>query len=143
MYLLTRKDAIRGCSSRSGGQNPYLSVTGDIDRFCKWRMPGARRARAITYRSQSNDVGGCALPDEIQINILNIVVEEGAGAEDATLNLRIGDETIRVPISRELKAYFEEQFVRPNPTPQQRRRYSTLMNLLRSAYMKGRQDAGR
>ena len=46
-------------------------------------------------------------------------------------------EWIFIPVSDEDYARFQEQFVRPNPTPQQHRRYITLMNISRAAFNEG------
>jgi hypothetical protein len=54
----------------------------------------------------------------------------------ATINFDLDGRKVSVPIDAEVKAYFNSQFVRPNPTPEQRKRFSTVMNLLRAAYLK-------
>jgi hypothetical protein len=56
------------------------------------------------------------------------------------IRLEIDSRIISVPVPDDIYAYWHEQFVRPNPTPTQKKRYTTLMNLLRAAYTKGQKD---
>jgi len=53
----------------------------------------------------------------------------------------LDDRKIKITIPCEVKAYFDAQFSRQNPTPAQRKKYSTLMNLMRAAYLQGKKDA--
>ncbi|WP_127900241.1 hypothetical protein [Solirhodobacter olei] len=75
---------------------------------------------------------------EIKISITEVVFDSGPMA---TIRFRLDDRQVEVPVSPEIKAYFDAQFVRPNPTAQQRRRMGTLLNLMRAAYQKGWKDA--
>ncbi len=56
------------------------------------------------------------------------------------IRLKIDSRILSVPVPDDIYAYWHEQFVRPNPTPIQRKRYTTLMNLLRAAYAEGQKD---
>ncbi|MBE0544376.1 MAG: hypothetical protein IH623_23795 [Verrucomicrobia bacterium] len=47
--------------------------------------------------------------------------------------------TITVPV--EIKAFFDSQFSRPNPSALQKKKYATVMNLMKAAYLQGRADA--
>lgn len=74
---------------------------------------------------------------ETTVTIMEVSVgKQGTG--HITLNL--DEKRIKIPVSKEVETYFKEQFVRPNPTPHQRKRFTTVMNLLRAAYQKGRAD---
>jgi hypothetical protein len=55
--------------------------------------------------------------------------------------LNVDGEDIRIPVSGEVHAYWQQQFVRNNPTPQQRQRFATLMNVVRAAYKQGVADS--
>lgn len=57
------------------------------------------------------------------------------------IDVIIDDRKISIAVPTELKAYFNDQFTRPNPTPLQRRKYTTLMALMRAAYVQGKTDA--
>ena len=74
---------------------------------------------------------------EVNISLTEITITSG---KKATITFDLDSRKVSVPIDAEVKAYFDSQFVRSNPTPQQRKRFSTLMNLLRAAYLKGRDD---
>jgi hypothetical protein len=58
------------------------------------------------------------------------------------IRVEIEGEDVRIPVSGEVFAYWQEQFVRPNPPPQQRKRFSTLMNVVRAAYKEGLKRSG-
>jgi hypothetical protein len=60
--------------------------------------------------------------------------------ETSKLHIDIDGVRIGIDISAEVKAYFDQQFSRPNPTPQQKRKYATIMNLMRAAYLQGKMD---
>ncbi len=59
------------------------------------------------------------------------------------VELRMNGRVVRTWVKPEVKAYFNEQFVRGNPSVFQKKRYVTIMNLMRAAYEVGRQDAFR
>jgi len=54
--------------------------------------------------------------------------------------IEIDGEMINIPVSDEIYAYCQAQFVRSNPTDLQRKRYATLKNLIRAAYKEGFRD---
>jgi len=56
------------------------------------------------------------------------------------IDVIIDDKNVRIAVPSELKAYFNSQFTRPNPTPLQRQKYMTLMALMRAAYNQGKAD---
>jgi hypothetical protein len=78
--------------------------------------------------------------EKMTYRITEVTVATG---RTATIEVEIGDRKVRVPVPAEVKAYFNEQFVRRNPTPTQSKRFATLMNLLRAAYQKGKEDGGK
>ena len=77
---------------------------------------------------------------ETTISITEVTIQSG---KTAHIRFELDGKVIRVPIDATIKAYFDSQFVRPNPTSQQRQRFGTLMNLLRAAYKKGLADGGK
>lgn len=79
---------------------------------------------------------GMARETKIQVTEMSVV----SGRMDA-IYVDIDGRKIRIPVPAEVKAYFNEQFVRPRLSPTQKRRFITVMNLLRAAYNKGRADA--
>lgn len=64
-------------------------------------------------------------------------VSFGEGPKGRHIRVEIDGETVKIPISEEIYAYWHSQFVRPNPTPQQRKRFTTLMSVVRAAYKEG------
>ncbi len=74
---------------------------------------------------------------KVTVNITEVTVSMG---NPAHVDVNIDGQMVRIPVSAEVKAYFNEQFVRPNPTPAQRKKFATVMNLLRAAYLKGKHD---
>jgi hypothetical protein len=56
------------------------------------------------------------------------------------IRVEINSRIVSIPVPDDLYAYWYEQFVRQNPTPAQKRRFRTMMNILRAAYSKGRED---
>ena len=59
------------------------------------------------------------------------------------IELKIGREVTQIWVTPEVKAYFNQQFVRGNPTELQKKRYVTMMNLMRAAYEAGGKDSFR
>ena len=56
------------------------------------------------------------------------------------IRVEIKSRIISIPVPDDLYAYWHEQFVRQNPTPAQKRRFRTMLNILRAAYAKGHED---
>ncbi|MGA2886182.1 MAG: hypothetical protein ABSE80_13720 [Halobacteriota archaeon] len=50
------------------------------------------------------------------------------------IRIEIDGAMINIPVSDEIYAYWQAQFVRSNPTDLQRNRYAMLKNLIRAAY---------
>jgi hypothetical protein len=55
----------------------------------------------------------------------------------ASIFIVIDDERVRIDVPPEVKAYFDSLFVRENPTALQKKKYATLMSLVRAAYRAG------
>lgn len=56
------------------------------------------------------------------------------------IRLNVDGRDVLIPVDDVVYAYFQEQFVRDNPTAQQRKKFGTLMNIVRQAYFKGIAD---
>lgn len=54
--------------------------------------------------------------------------------------LRVGEKKIAIPVDENVFTYFNEQFVRKNPTPLQKKKYTTVKNMILAAYKKGIAD---
>jgi len=74
---------------------------------------------------------------KVTYSITEITVTTGRTAK---IEFRVNGRPVTVEVPSDLKAYFTEQFSRPQPTANQKRRYATLMRLLESAYCKGVED---
>jgi hypothetical protein len=75
---------------------------------------------------------------------LNVMVREvvlSVGNKTEYIKVNIDGTDVRIQVAPEVKAYFAEQFVREAPTPRQKKKFATVMNLLRAAYLQGRADA--
>lgn len=70
-------------------------------------------------------------------SITEVTISTG---KSAFVEINVDGKSVRVPVSPEFRAYFNEQFVRPTPTPAQRKKFATLLNPLRAAYVKGQSD---
>lgn len=64
------------------------------------------------------------------------------GGKKKNIHVDVDGRRILIPVSEELYANWQNQFVRSNPTPQQKKRFLTFMNVLRAAYQKGLEDGG-
>jgi len=67
----------------------------------------------------------------------------GRGRPRTPHNIRveIDGEMVRIPVSAEVYAHWHDQFVRPSATSLQRKRFSTLMNVMRAAFKEGQNRA--
>ncbi len=74
---------------------------------------------------------------EVQITEVTII-----SGKVKNIRITINDRTIMIPVSEAVYAYWNEQFIRPNPTAHQRKRLATLMNIVKAAYVKGLEDGG-
>ena len=57
-----------------------------------------------------------------------------------SIRVPINKRIVSIPVPDDIYAYWHEQFVRQNPTVAQRKRFKTLLNVLRAAYLTGRSD---
>lgn len=71
----------------------------------------------------------------ITITVSQTTINTG---KNASIDITVDDKRVKIPVPSEVRAYFTEQFVRDTPTPQQRRKYATVMTLLAAAYKAGR-----
>lgn len=78
-------------------------------------------------------------PEDFTVSITEVTFSKGP---ERKIRVEIDGETVQIPVSTEIYAYWQEQFVRPNPTAQQRKRFSTLMNIVRAAFKEGQKHAG-
>lgn len=58
-----------------------------------------------------------------------------------SVDFLVGDRKVKILVPDDIKAYFNSQFVRDNPTAGFKKRYATLKNLMRLAYSQGMTDA--
>ncbi|MBI5562061.1 MAG: hypothetical protein HY894_04300 [Deltaproteobacteria bacterium] len=56
------------------------------------------------------------------------------------IRITVDDKTVHIPIDEAVYAYFTEQFAKSNPAAAQKKRFATLMNIARSACLKGVED---
>jgi hypothetical protein len=75
---------------------------------------------------------------DITVSITEITV---TGGKKKNIRLNVDGQNVNVPVDEAVYAHWQEQFVRASPTPAQRKRFSTFMNVVRAAYQKGLKDA--
>lgn len=62
--------------------------------------------------------------------------------DTATIRLDVDGTRVAIPVRREVKAYFDTQFVRSDRRSKiQEQKYATIMALMRAAYRAGRGTA--
>ena len=73
----------------------------------------------------------------IKLSITKVMVMTGRTSK---IQLNIDGKRVGVTVPSEVKAYFNQQFSRSNPTVLQKKKYATIMNLMRAAYLQGCHD---
>ena len=73
----------------------------------------------------------------MKITIEEVTVRSG---KTASIDIFIDDKKVKINVPAEVKAHFSDQFVRANPTALQKKKYVTLMSLLRAAYKAGKES---
>jgi hypothetical protein len=56
------------------------------------------------------------------------------------IRIKLDGKDVRIPIDEAIYAYFKSQFSRDNPTSNQKKRFATLMQLLKAAYLHGLEE---
>ena len=56
------------------------------------------------------------------------------------IQINLDGNAARIPIDEAIYAYYKSQFFRDNPTSNQKKRFATLMQLLKAAYLHGRKE---
>ena len=56
------------------------------------------------------------------------------------IQVNVDGNKVRIPVDETVYAYFNEQFLREHPTTQQEKKFATIMNVMRAAYLKGIED---
>ena len=77
------------------------------------------------------------MPKEVTINVTEVTVVTG---KKNRIRVNINGLDVHIPADQGVYAYFHEQFSRAQPTELQRKKFATIMNLLRAAYLKGVSD---
>ena len=65
---------------------------------------------------------------DVTINITEVTFVSG---KTKNIRVNIDGQAVQIPVDEAVYAYFDEQFLRKNPTALQRKRFGTLMNALR------------
>ena len=77
------------------------------------------------------------MADEIHISITEVVVLTG---KTKGFKLNIDGAQVTIPVDEAMFVNYQNQFYREKPTPDQKKRYLTLLSLMRAAYKKGVAD---
>jgi hypothetical protein len=77
------------------------------------------------------------MADQIHISVTEVTILTG---RTKGFCLDVDNTQVTVPIDETLFANYQNQFWRENPTAQQKKKFGTLMSLLRAAYRKGVAD---
>ena len=57
-----------------------------------------------------------------------------------SFKLEVNGELITIPIDEKIFAHYKDQLWRENPSRKQKDVFATVLNLMRAAYLKGRED---
>jgi len=79
------------------------------------------------------------MPDT-RVSITDITILSG---KKKGFKLNVNGTDVTISVDEAVFAHYQNQFVRKNPTDLQRKAFSTLMALMRAAYVQGRDDARR
>jgi len=71
------------------------------------------------------------------ISVTEVTIVTG---KTKSIRLNLDGRIVNVPVDESVYAYFKDQFLRENPTQLQKKRFATIMNVLRAAYVKGISD---
>lgn len=74
----------------------------------------------------------------VTYSVTEVTVVSG---KTSKIKVKIDGKDVAITVPSDVKAHFDEQFSRPNPTHQQKKKYATLMSLMRAAYLQGQEDA--
>ena len=74
---------------------------------------------------------------EVTINVTEVTIVPG---KKKNIKVNIDGINVYIPVDESVYAYFQEQFSRTNPSDIQRKKFATVKNLLRAAYLKGQSD---
>jgi hypothetical protein len=77
------------------------------------------------------------MSDEVTVSITEVTMLVG---KKKAFKLKVDDRTVTIPVDEAIFTNYQNQFYREKPTPQQRRKFTTLMNLMRAAYKQGVKD---
>jgi hypothetical protein len=77
------------------------------------------------------------MAEETHISITEVTILTG---RTKGFRLDVDNAQVTIPIDEALFAHYQNQFWRDNPTTQQKKKFGTLMSLLRAAYRKGVAD---
>ena len=77
---------------------------------------------------------------ETHISLTEITVRTG---KTKAFKFDLDDTQVTIPVDDTVFTNYQNQFYRENPTPAQRRKFATLMSLVRAAYKKGVADGGK
>lgn len=78
--------------------------------------------------------------EQYRISVTEMSFNDGRKKD---IKINIDGRDVHIPVDSAIFACSREQFLRTNPPPNQRRRFSTVMNVTRAAYQKGYADAAR
>ena len=77
------------------------------------------------------------MAQETRVSITEVTVLTG---KKKAFKLNVDGKTISIPVDENVFAHYKDQFVREAPSQKQRNVFGTLMNLMRAAYLQGRED---
>ena len=74
---------------------------------------------------------------ETTISVTEVTFVHG---KTKSIRVKLDGNYVNIPVDETVYAYFNEQFLRTNPTALQKKKFATIMNVLRAAYQKGKAD---
>lgn len=77
------------------------------------------------------------MTDKVTMSITEVTMLLG---KTKGFKLKVDDQTITIPVDEAIFTNYQNQFYRENPTVEQKKKFTTLMNLMRAAYKQGLRD---
>ena len=75
---------------------------------------------------------------DVSVQITQVTFVSGKTKD---IRIEVYDKTVLIPVAESIYTFWREQFLKKTNTQQQKDRFTTMMNVVRAAYLKGLEDA--
>jgi len=80
------------------------------------------------------------MADQVIISITEVTTLVG---KTKGFVLKVDDQTVTIPVDAAIFTNYQNQFYREKPSPEQKKKFATLMGLMRAAYKQGVKDGNK